>query len=98
MKIIYCISMESSWTVIVVTALMKEDKVGGQGHASASLLHQPATWHCAVNTHCFYMSAWEIHCHFNGIALKCQSWGRSLHLVCTCQHFWSPSYAELVIA
>jgi hypothetical protein len=34
---------ESSRTVIVVTALVKEDERGGQGHTSTSLLHQSAT-------------------------------------------------------
>jgi hypothetical protein len=34
---------ESSKTVIVVTALVKEDERGDQGHTSASLLHQYAT-------------------------------------------------------
>jgi hypothetical protein len=33
---------ESSQTVIVVTALVKEDEKEGQGHTSASLLHQSA--------------------------------------------------------
>jgi hypothetical protein len=38
----YEVLLESSRTVIV-TALVKEDERGGQGHTSASLLHQSAT-------------------------------------------------------
>jgi hypothetical protein len=53
---------ESSQTVIVVTASVKEDERGGQGHASASLLHQSATYHRSVNTHCFYTSAFSNSC------------------------------------
>jgi hypothetical protein len=34
--------LESSWTVIIVTASLKEDEKGGQGHTSASLLYQYA--------------------------------------------------------
>jgi hypothetical protein len=34
--------LETSQTVIVVTASVKEDERGGQGHTSASLLHQSA--------------------------------------------------------
>jgi hypothetical protein len=34
--------VRSSQTVIVVTASMKEYERGGQGHTSASLLHQSA--------------------------------------------------------
>jgi hypothetical protein len=34
---------ESSCTVIVVTSSVKEDEREGQGHTSASLLHQSAT-------------------------------------------------------
>jgi hypothetical protein len=34
---------ESSGTVIVVTASVKKDERGGQGHTSTSLLHQSAT-------------------------------------------------------
>jgi hypothetical protein len=57
---IYEVLLQSSWIVIVVTASVKEER-GGQGHTSASLLHQVATWHCAVNTHCFYTSAfWRV--------------------------------------
>jgi hypothetical protein len=55
---------ESSLTVIVVTAWVKEDERGGQGHTSASLLHQSATWHRAVNTRCFYTSAFSTSCFF----------------------------------
>jgi hypothetical protein len=39
----YEVVLESSWTVIVVTALVKEDEKGGQGHTSESLLHQSVT-------------------------------------------------------
>jgi hypothetical protein len=35
--------LKSSRTVIVVTTSVKEDERGGQGHTSASLLHQSAT-------------------------------------------------------
>jgi hypothetical protein len=34
--------MESTQTVIVLTAWVKVDERGGQGHTSASLLHQSA--------------------------------------------------------
>jgi hypothetical protein len=34
--------LESSQTVIIVIALVKEDERGGHGHASISLLHQSA--------------------------------------------------------
>jgi hypothetical protein len=34
---------ESSRTVTVVIALVKEDEKGSQGHTSESLLHQSAT-------------------------------------------------------
>jgi hypothetical protein len=47
---------ESSWTVIVI-ASVKEDERGGQGHISASPLHQSAMWHHAVNPHYFYTSS-----------------------------------------
>jgi predicted Na+-dependent transporter len=53
---------ESSLTVIVVTASVKEDERGGQSHASKSLLHQSATWHRVVNTHCFYTIAFLTSC------------------------------------
>jgi hypothetical protein len=33
--------LESSWTISVVTAWVKDER-GGQGHTSASLLHQSA--------------------------------------------------------
>jgi hypothetical protein len=39
----YKLLSESSRTVIVVTASVKEDERGSQGHTSASLLHQFAT-------------------------------------------------------
>jgi hypothetical protein len=38
----YEVLSESSWTVIVVSATVKEDERGGQGHISASLSHQSA--------------------------------------------------------
>jgi hypothetical protein len=38
----YEVLSEISLTVIVVTASVKEDERGGQGHTSASLLHQSA--------------------------------------------------------
>jgi hypothetical protein len=53
---------ESSRTVIVVTASVKEDERGGQGHTFESLLHMSAPWHRAVNMHCFYKSAFSISC------------------------------------
>jgi hypothetical protein len=37
--VLYDVLSESYWTVTVVTALVKEDERGGQGHTSASLLH-----------------------------------------------------------
>jgi hypothetical protein len=43
MLYIYEVVSESSWAVIVVTAVVKEDERGGQGHTSESLLHQSAT-------------------------------------------------------
>jgi hypothetical protein len=58
----YEVLSESTQTVIFVTASVKEDERGGQDHTSASLLHQSATGHCAVNTHCFYMSAFLTSC------------------------------------
>jgi hypothetical protein len=39
----YKMVSESSWTVIAVTASVKEDERGSQGHTSASLLHQSTT-------------------------------------------------------
>jgi hypothetical protein len=47
---------ESSRTVIV-TAPVIENERGGQGHISASLLHQSATWLWAVNMRCLYTNA-----------------------------------------
>jgi hypothetical protein len=44
---------ESSCIVTVITASLKEDERGGQDRTSESLLYQPATWHRAVNAHCF---------------------------------------------
>jgi hypothetical protein len=40
--LIYKILFDRSLTVIVVTASVKEDERGGQGHTSESLLHQSA--------------------------------------------------------
>jgi uncharacterized protein with PQ loop repeat len=57
----YKVLSESFWTV-VVTASVKEDERGGQGHTSESILHQSATWHRAVNMHCFYTSAFSTLC------------------------------------
>jgi hypothetical protein len=42
-EFIYKVLLESPRTVIVVTALVKEDERRGQGHTSASLLLQSAT-------------------------------------------------------
>jgi hypothetical protein len=53
---LYEVVSECSWTIIVVTAPVKEDERGGQGHTSASLFHQSAMCRYAVNTHCFYTS------------------------------------------
>jgi hypothetical protein len=53
---------ESSRTLIVVTASVKEDERGGQSHTSASLLQQSATWHRIVDTHCFYESVFSTLC------------------------------------
>jgi hypothetical protein len=39
----YEVPLESSRTVIVVTAAVKEDERGDQGNTSTSLLHQSAT-------------------------------------------------------
>jgi hypothetical protein len=36
----------------------------GQGHTSKNLLHQSATWHRAVNMHCFYTCAFWLHVLF----------------------------------
>jgi hypothetical protein len=41
-RLSYGVLLESSWTVIVVNASIKEDERGGQGHTSASILHQSA--------------------------------------------------------
>jgi hypothetical protein len=57
----YEVVSESSRTVIVVNALMKE-KRGGQGHTSESVYHQSETWHRAVNTHCIYTNAFSTSC------------------------------------
>jgi hypothetical protein len=53
---------ESAQTVIVVTASVKEDERGGQGHTSTSILHQSAMYHRAVNTHCFYTTVFSSSC------------------------------------
>jgi hypothetical protein len=58
----YEVLSESSPTVIVVTASVKEDERGGQGHTSTRLLHQSATWHRTKNIHCFYMRAFLTSC------------------------------------
>jgi hypothetical protein len=50
--------LESSQTVIVVTASVKEDERRCQGHTSTSLLHQSATWHRSVNTHLCIVFTW----------------------------------------
>jgi hypothetical protein len=60
--VLYEMVSESSWTVVIVTALVKEDERGDQGRTSKSLLHQSATWHCTVNTHCFYSNAFTTSC------------------------------------
>jgi hypothetical protein len=63
----YDVLLKSAQAVIVVTASV-EDERGGQGHTSASLLHQSAKWHRALNTHCFtqvlfwqniYVQSWK---------------------------------------
>jgi hypothetical protein len=61
-KRIYEVVLESSWTVIVVTVSVKEDERGCQGHTSKSLLRQSAMWHCTVNMHCLYKSAFSTLC------------------------------------
>jgi hypothetical protein len=54
---------ECSRTGILVTASVKEDERGGQGHTSARLLHQSAMWHYrAVITHNFYTSDFSSSC------------------------------------
>jgi hypothetical protein len=58
-NITYEVVSESSRTTIVVTTSVKEDERGGQGHTSASLLHQAVTWHRAVNMHCFNTSVFD---------------------------------------
>jgi hypothetical protein len=58
----YEVLSESSQTVVVETASVKEDERGGPGHTSASLLYHHAMWHCAVSTHCLYMSAFLTLC------------------------------------
>jgi hypothetical protein len=52
---------ESSRTISVVTASVKGDR-GGEGHTSINLLHQSATQHRVVKTHCFYTSAFSTSC------------------------------------
>jgi hypothetical protein len=56
---IYVLS-ESSWAVIVVTALVKDDERGSQSHTSTSLLYQSATTHHAVNTNDFSTSCFDL--------------------------------------
>jgi hypothetical protein len=53
---------KSFWTVTVVIASVKAAERWDQGHTSASLLHQSAMWHRAVNLHCFYTSAFLTSC------------------------------------
>jgi hypothetical protein len=53
---------ESSQTITIVTALVKEDERGSQGHTSKSLFHQSVTWHHAANMHYFYTSAFSASC------------------------------------
>jgi hypothetical protein len=48
LKIMYSIYMETSLTVIVVTASVKEDERGGQGHTSTSLFASA----CHMTPHC----------------------------------------------
>jgi hypothetical protein len=54
----YEVVLESFWTVIVVTALVKDDERGGQGHASASLASvchmKPHCEHTLFLHKCFY--------------------------------------------
>jgi hypothetical protein len=42
-EMFYEVLSEISQTVIIVTASVKEDERGSQGHTSASLFHQSAT-------------------------------------------------------
>jgi hypothetical protein len=48
--------------LLLLTASVKEDDRGGQSPTYASLLHQSTKWHRAVNTHCFYESAFSTLC------------------------------------
>jgi hypothetical protein len=50
---------ESSQTVIVVNCLSERNETEGQGHTSASLRHQSATWRCSMNMNCCYTSAFS---------------------------------------
>jgi hypothetical protein len=59
---VYKVVSKSPLTVIVVSALVKENERGGQGHTSTSLLYQSSTWHCAVNKHCFYTNNFLTSC------------------------------------
>jgi hypothetical protein len=76
---------ESSRTVIVVTASVKEDERGGQGHTSANLQHHSATWHRAVSTHCFYTSAFSTLC-FVLSAVDGKIEQRVCHVTPRCEH------------
>jgi hypothetical protein len=58
----YKVLSESSRTVTVVTASVKEYERGSQGHTSANLLHQSAMWQRIVNTHYFYSNAFSTSC------------------------------------
>jgi hypothetical protein len=55
---------ESSRTVIIVAASVKEDEKGGQGHISATVLHQSATWqrceHALFLQECFSTSCFVL--------------------------------------
>jgi hypothetical protein len=77
---LYRVLSESSRTVIIVTASVKEDERGGKGRTSASLLHQSATWHHAVNTYCFSRVLFDFVFRF-----VCDGWQNGatyLHQVC----------------
>jgi hypothetical protein len=82
----YKMVSESSRSVIVVTALVKEDERGGQGHASASLLHQSAMRHRAVE-HALFLHE----CFFNFVfCFVCNRWKNQA----TCLHQVGISYGR----
>jgi hypothetical protein len=60
----YEVVSESSRTVIVVTASVKDNERGGQGHTSTSLLHQYDTRHCAVNMRVFTRVLFQLRVSF----------------------------------